>query len=574
MSTALTNRRFAALVLLAVAWIGGIAYWNATANDFVWDDVSSFLVHKDVHDPAKIAELFKKDQHAYGRGEGRFYRPLLSVTFMADFYLANRGAREAGAAGIPAVAPFVFHLSSALWHIAAAAALFLMLAVFRAPRMVQALVPLLYAVHPLHTEAVAYISGRADSMAAAFIFLGMAAAFSPRLLPEGARARRFAWPAASLAAACCVFAGALSKESGAMLLPLLLLAAFVLLRCEAPAERPKPWPLAFLPFTLGVTAILLYAALRNAAVGGAAESAAAATPLAQRLVETAQALALYMQLVVAPGGLHMERTLDGAGALHTALGAAAALALLAACAIGLYRRRLGLAMGAGLFLLAWLPISGLIPLNAPMAEHWLYVPLAGLLWAVFDRAAAWTPAPAARGLVYGAAALFCLLWLDATAERNREWRDNVTLFEATLRENPNTLRVHYNLAVAYESVERSYPPALRHYGAVAAMAQQAGPGALRQELEAYYYAGQVLLADNRPQEAYAQFQRILEKGGRDEQSFDLVAAAILAIGESLIDAGEAPLAADHFAHWTRQIPALAPEAEQVLTGETLPLRFL
>jgi hypothetical protein len=59
--------------------------------------------------------------------------------------------------------------------------------------------------------------------------------------------------------------------------------------------------------------------------------------------------------------------------------------------------------------------------------------------------------------------MLCILFTVMTAQRNQDWNDNETLFCATLRENPNTARVHYNLAVTYENIKRNYAGARRHY---------------------------------------------------------------------------------------------------------------
>jgi tetratricopeptide (TPR) repeat protein len=62
-----------------------------------------------------------------------------------------------------------------------------------------------------------------------------------------------------------------------------------------------------------------------------------------------------------------------------------------------------------------------------------------------------------------------LLFLNQTITRNGDWRDNETIFRATLAENPDTLRVHSNLAVTYDFLQGNYPGAARHYKAAIAL---------------------------------------------------------------------------------------------------------
>src|SRR5512145_2849251 len=75
------------LLLLALACIA--AYANTLSGAWVWDDASSVLLHKHVQDPGRFFQLFREDQHAFGRGQGNFYRPLVSASFMLDYQLSG-----------------------------------------------------------------------------------------------------------------------------------------------------------------------------------------------------------------------------------------------------------------------------------------------------------------------------------------------------------------------------------------------------------------------------------------------------------------------------------------------------
>ena len=86
-------RWFAAATLVL---LGCIASANSFTGEFVWDDASSILLHKHVQDPARLGQLFREDLHAFGRGQGNFYRPMLAVSFMADYAWAFDGRMEHG----------------------------------------------------------------------------------------------------------------------------------------------------------------------------------------------------------------------------------------------------------------------------------------------------------------------------------------------------------------------------------------------------------------------------------------------------------------------------------------------
>jgi hypothetical protein len=555
-------------VPVAIALIGWLVYWNAAPNEFVWDDVSSILLHEDVKDPAKVKLLFQRDQHHYGRGDGNFYRPLVSLTFMIDYWMAGGQPNHPGAA--PDVDPFFFHLSSALWHIAAALCLWAVLYRAAAPSFVQITAPLLYVVHPLHTEAVAYISGRADSMAATFIFLGLWLGLSQRSRPLRI--------AEALAAALCCAGAVLSKESGMILPLILLLAAACRLRSTETKESTATRALYFLPALTSAVVLGVYAMLRTTTLnfGAGGGGNAAAPPITQRAAEAAQAFALYLKLILFPSDLHMERTLEAIPAFVTIAGFLALTLAFAIMATAWWKRSFGITLGMAIFLAAWFPISGLIPLNAPMAEHWLYVPLAGLLWAVCDLAWRIMPDSRSRAIAITVACALGLSFVYATVVRNQDWRNGATLFQATLKQNPDSLRVRYNHAVGLE-MDGNLAGAQRHFQKVAAYYEDLhksegdSPLIYPQELETHLSLGNIYLELGQPESAFQHYNAVLSQA-RSESFFQYAAQAGLGMAKCLaIDQptrGEAAIKS-----MAAQIPGIDVYGREILAGKTLTTRF-
>ncbi|MBI3119017.1 MAG: hypothetical protein HYZ00_10050, partial [Candidatus Hydrogenedentes bacterium] len=375
----MTEKHFRILAPLAILLAAGVAYVNTLDGDWVWDDASSVLLNEHVQQPGYFFQLFREDQHPFGKGAGNFYRPLVAASFMLDFVLAFDSEQDHPLAPHrPAdVKPLVFHLTNLLWHAAAAVLLFFLLLRLDAPRWVAVAAPLLFVTHPLHTEAIAYISGRADMMSAAFMFAGLGLALS------NARAtrRRIDWGAGSL----CFVAALLSKESS-MIFPVLLALLIFL--------RPRPQPLAepvktyylreATPLFAAAAILVVYALLRSTVLHFGELAEQTALPFGTRLLQTGQAFAFYLQKLFLPTRLHMEQTLAGVPTWTSAVGWAGLLLILAGL-VG--ARRAGhhrIALGLAWFLAAWLPISGIFPLNAPMAEHWMYVPMAGFWWALCE----------------------------------------------------------------------------------------------------------------------------------------------------------------------------------------------
>ena len=549
-----------AVVVLAAA----AAYVNTLGGEWVWDDVSSVLLHRHVQDPGQFFQLFREDQHAFGRGQGNFYRPLVSASFMADYAVTggpSPAAIEASGKAAPDVPTLIFHCSNLAWHALASVLLCLLLLRIGAPLFAAAAAALVFVAHPLHTEAVAYISGRADMMSATFMFGGMILALGKRPL------------VASVASTACFAAALLSKESS-LIYPVLLgivLAAAWMDRRVGTADGQGPVRLLprLAPFFAALLVLGGYIVLRTTVLRFAEREASAVAPLGQRLQETGQAFALYVKLLFWPTDLHMERTLDGVpgwlGALGWALLAGMALGILVAVA----RRKYRIAGGLTWFLAAWAPISGIFPLNAPMAEHWMYVPMAGFWWAFAECLVLVLDRPGMRWLPPVLAGAACILLTLATVERNRDWHDNERLFVSTLQKNPNSVRVHYNLAVTYEDLMRNHAGARRHYETILRLQGQEGDVTPVQpvrvpEGELRLALGRVLERMGDPTTAALQYQKMLTSRSGD-QAMNMEAA--IGFGRCFLMMGDWPGATQVFAQIIQKAPeAAGPEVKRLIAG--------
>lgn len=549
----------AVIVLAATA-----AYVNTLDGEWVWDDVSSVLLHRHVQDPGQFLQLFREDQHTFGRGQGNFYRPLVSASFMADYLVAggpSPEAIEASGKAAPDVPTLIFHCSNLAWHAAASVLLCLLLLRLGAPLAAAMPAALLFVVHPLHTEAVAYISGRADMMSAAFMFGGMVFALGRR-------------PVVAVAGSTLCFAAALLSKESSLIYPVLLaivLASLWLDRRAKAAQATEPVGAVprLVPFFAALLVLAVYVVLRTTVLRFAEREASAAAPLGQRLQETGQAFALYVKLLFWPADLHMERTLDGVPGWLGPLGWILLVGLVLGVLAAMAQRKYRIAAGIMWFLAAWVPISGIFPLNAPMAEHWMYVPMAGFWWAVCEGVVLALDRPGLRWLPPVLAAAASLLLMLGTVERNRDWHDNERLFVSTLEKNPNSVRVHYNLAVTYEDLLHNYAGARRHYETILRLQGQEGDVTPVQpvrvpEAELRLALGRVLEQMGDPTSAAVQYQKMLTTRSGD-QAMNLEAA--ISFGRCFLMMGDWPGATQVFAQVVQKAPeAAGPPVKQLIAG--------
>jgi hypothetical protein len=413
------------------------AYAPALRNGFVWDDQALILRDPLIRSWRLIGEGF---QHFLftDAAASDFYRPLQRLSYTFDytvFFLAPAG----------------YHLVSILWHAAAALALFLFaeefLALFNlesARRLrVAFFVALVWLWHPVQSAAVIYVAGRADPMAAAFGFLALYLGLRMR---HASGRQKWAF---GLGAGFCFLGSALSKEIGLIFLPVWLIIIL--------AQRPRTTLPGSVVIVAGV--LVAYLSLRLPAEHFPVPKPPP-VPLLVRPIVAARAVAEYAGLLAFPLHLHMERDVETHpfGFDRTSLSAASwrelqtlvGLLLIAAWGYALWRVRGRPAIFLPLLLavVAYLPVSGLITLNATVAEHWLYLPSAFLFLA---GAGAWVSLGWGAGkTLRSRIVLACLtIWLLAlpvrTFARAFDWKDQRTFLTRTIAAGGDSARMWVNL---------------------------------------------------------------------------------------------------------------------------------
>jgi tetratricopeptide (TPR) repeat protein len=370
-----------------------VAYLPVALAGFVWDDLPQVVGNLYTAELRRLPRIFLTDVWSTSGvvvEDPPYYRPLLIASFAVDRALFG-------------LSPAGHHLHSLLWHVAAVCLLWALLR-----RLLPSIPALagaaLFALHPVQSEAVAWVSARNDPMAASFLCAALLA-----LLPARPGAVRLALGALALLAAL------LSKELA--VLGCLLVLALDLARHGRPVGAPRYLALAL--------ALAVWAALREAAgVSGAGALARTGGVLA----ELPELLGIYGRLLVLPWPLTTARRL---GHLHESLPALALgwTVLLLLPPLLLARGR-GLAAAGLVFAGATLGASLLgIGATHQVGERYLYVPLLGLALA----AAAALPA---RPATVAAALGLCVPALVLVGERLPDWSDPLALARSQVEDYP------------------------------------------------------------------------------------------------------------------------------------------
>lgn len=377
------------LTLLAVL----VVFLPGLRAGFVYDDQTLVLLNDLTGSLANAPEMFRVDLWAsvpsHGEEMGGYYRPLMLVSLALDRALAGFD-------------PVVAHLHNLLWHLGAVLLLHALLRrVVRDP-LAAAAGAALFAVHPAVVEAVQWIAGRNDPMAAVFLFAGLL------LLSAPERGR-----GATAAGGLAVFAALLCKESVA--LAPVLLAGVSWARNRSFGDRAAHGAV--------LVALAAYLALRALAGVGLPPGAG----LARTVEVLPVSLAFYAEKLVWP--------VDLVPALHLGwppptpwLALAGALLVAALLVVAGGRRALaGLLFAA----LTWAPALAALAALGLLADRYLYLPLAGLGLAL---------AAALEGR-RAAGPVFALVLVAGAALSSRQlpaWKDDETLWLSTLRRHPHS----------------------------------------------------------------------------------------------------------------------------------------
>ena len=408
------------------------------SSGLVYDARLQILTDPFLHDPRNWPAVLSFA--VLGMDVLDFNRPVQLASLMLD---AAVWGRE----------PFGYHLTSILLHAANVVLVWLLLSDLlpRGPRgdgrpapadgpdIAAFAAAVLFAVHPLATEAVCEPTFREDPLVTLFTLTAVVVASRHR--PATPDLRR-----AAVCAACCLLAVG-SKESG-LVAPLVLAAYWWLFRR---AEPPRFWRAA-VGGGLAVTAVFLAARFLLEPSPSRIFEAPPVYPggsLAAALAIEPRILALYAQLIVVPLNLCADYGLYSVR--HLQLPAAAViLAVLAVAGIAGARADRRLAFGLALIVLPLLPVLNLVPIYRAAADRYLYLPLAGvaiLAGCLVD--ALWHGRLASRRPTVLAASLVVLLLLGfGSMQRQRVWSNQLALWSDTQARNPESYTAAHGLSDA------------------------------------------------------------------------------------------------------------------------------
>lgn len=427
--------------LLLIVFIILAVYSNSFENQFVWDD--GYLV---LNNPSIMSWKYAWVHFAIDlyQSFSNYYRPVQMITYMIDFSLWGFN-------------PFGYHLTNVVLHILVALSVFSLFNIITGDKRTAFFGALLYAVHPAHTAAVAYIAGRADSLAVLFSLLSLIL-FHYHFKAYSRRASVFLYGLSLLA----FLAALLSKETAVIFPAVVLLYRLFFINGEVSPKADEAPPKAgkvrkFISFNyLSPFLIILgvYAVLRAGALNFQQGAIIARAPLYSRLLTSLNAFKTYLGIIFMPVRLHMERDIPYAGTVFEKGLLMSFVVVVFVIWAALRARKISKEAFFGFlyFILSLVPVMNIYPLTNNIAEHWLYAPMIGLsLFLTCIAVKFWDEKKKSRPFI-ALLALFYLIFLSyGTFDRNFDWRDEYTIYTDTVKYNPTSIKILNNLGNLYNS---------------------------------------------------------------------------------------------------------------------------
>jgi tetratricopeptide (TPR) repeat protein len=425
------------LFVLVPVGLALITSLNTLSDGFAADDTTQILNNGLIKHLGNIPNTFFTSVWAFASNDivfatDTYYRPLFNVLLTLNYAIFGNSA-------------WGWHLSNALIHSGVVYLVFLVLREMTDDNWTAGISALLFAVHPAHSESVAWASGITDPWMALFALPAVYCYW------KYAREKR---PIYILGSAGFYFLALLVKET-AVAIPLLVLfgEAWYFAGSRSFGERVRGIIGALLPFAVPTAA---YAFMRYHALSGLLFGNVPLYPLGPALQTIPLALVKYIGLMLVPGGysyLHHEVLVASAGSFAF-WGPLAAIIGIAA-AVALSRSRL--LVLCGVWFLVWLaPALVAIRRFDPqfvVQERYLYVPSIGVCLAA-GLGLRWLAGRAWFGINWRVPAIATLaaatiVLAGVYIAQNRTWRDDLSLYHNGVDVDPQSPFGRAFLANAY-----------------------------------------------------------------------------------------------------------------------------
>lgn len=413
-----------------------------TAAALVYGQVAGFELLTNWDDPEYITQNNLIHSLSWSNIKASFtstlmgnYAPIQNLSYMLDVLL-----------GGGKIKPSIFHLSNLAWHTASAMLFYWFIVRMTGKRIWALTASLVFLLHPVQVESVAWLSQRKNVLSMFFLLLTLLCYDYYRKNRDNRRWIFFS------AAMIFTILGLFSKVSVVIIPVVLLLYDFCFTDRE---NRPSTSQTIIekIPFAV-IAALMAYQSsiLQLKELGGG-RSGYHGGSLFATMTTMVHVLAEYVRLIFWPSNLSAIYTPEVILTPNVVtIGILVVFIVIALAGVELYRRQKDLFFGFCLFLIGLLPVSQIIPLVTLMHDRYLYVPMLGVAWIAGGTASlVWLRRETMRRYLVAAIATLVVIIGIASFNRAKVWKNSVSLWVDTSEKLPGNWGVWDALAEAYIS---------------------------------------------------------------------------------------------------------------------------
>ncbi|NWT13152.1 TMTC3 protein, partial [Vireo altiloquus] len=461
----------------AVLIIGVVAacYWNSLFCGFVFDDVSAILDNKDLHPSTPLKNLFQNDFWGTPMSEERShksYRPLTVLTFRLNYFFSELNAVS-------------YHFLNLVFHVIVCLVFLKVCKLFLDNRS-SVVASLLFAVHPIHTEAVTGVVGRAELLSSIF-FLAAFLSYTKSKGPDNtivwtpiavtvflvAVATLCKEQGITVVGICCVYEVFIAQG---YTLPALLDTAVQILRGKG--NIPFSMLQTLLKLIVLMFSTLLLVVVRVQVIQSQLpvftrfDNPAAVSPSPARQLTFNYLLPVNAWLLLNPSELCCDWTMGTIPLVESLLDVRNIATLTFFCFLGslmVFSLRYPgdssktVLMALCLIVLPFIPASNLFfPVGFVVAERVLYVPSMGFCILVAHGWKKLSNKSVLRKISWVCLAAVLFTHALKTLHRNWDWESEYTLFMSALKVNKNNAKLWNNVGHALEN-EKNFERALQFF---------------------------------------------------------------------------------------------------------------
>lgn len=427
--TKLFDKNYKVFILFFVLGFG--VYASVIKGGFLFDD-EHFIQKNEFVKEFNIKKIYSSSVTEGAGLDGNFYRPNQQVAYAVLYKIFGEKVE-------------VFHIQSILFHVLNAFLLFLLFCVLDFNRMAALIGGLLFLLHPIQTEAVSYISGFADPLSLACMLAG-----SLLFIKANQESDK---PSVLFIALSLVFyvLALFTKESAVVFLPLIALIGFYLFQRNK--VKLNTLNISYLALVVVFTGLYLlgkFTVFKFSEAAGLSEQSDLYTEnLHIRIITFLNVMPEYFKMFLFPAELNYEKPYRAYTTIATRGGVFSLLVIVAlVLSVVYYKKVPKLLLGFAWFFLALAPFTGVVPLNAMYLEHWIYVPIIGLIILVM-RLYEFMVNKKLGGVFLVFFIPLILFAVGRTYARNTEWGDIEKFYKNELKYTGDAVRIYNNLGMYY-----------------------------------------------------------------------------------------------------------------------------